>query len=204
MSLDLYMFAGINGAGKSTLYSSALNSKIQASKRANADEIARDNHWDWHDQKSNFKAMRIEVNRIHSFITNKQSFNMETTFASSKKSYINIINEAKKQGFITHLLYVGLDSPELAKNRVKARVVKGGHGIPDETIDRRYPKSLKNLTALAPFFDTVEVFDNTNEFTTIYIRNTDQILIHNKEISWAQESINADKLKLAERKHKRQ
>jgi predicted ABC-type ATPase len=127
-----------------------------------------------------------------------------TTFASCKKSYINIINEAKKQGFITHLLYVGLDSPELAKNRVKARVVKGGHGIPDETIDRRYPKSLKNLTALAPFFDTVEVFDNTNEFTTIYIRNTDQILIHNKEISWAQESINADKLKLAERKHKRQ
>ncbi|WP_270262563.1 hypothetical protein [Lactobacillus panisapium] len=49
MSIDLYMFAGVNGAGKSTLYSSIAASerpKIKRSRRANADEIARENHWD--------------------------------------------------------------------------------------------------------------------------------------------------------------
>lgn len=89
MSIDLYMFAGINGAGKSTLYSSIVASerpKIKKSRRANADEIAPENHWDWRDPVSNLKAMRIEVKNIHSFIANKQSFNMETTLASSKKN----------------------------------------------------------------------------------------------------------------------
>lgn len=88
MSLDLFMFAGVNGAGKSTLYSSITPNerpKIKNSLRANADEIARDNHWDWREPISNLRAMKVEVKNIHSFIANKQSFNMETTLASSKR-----------------------------------------------------------------------------------------------------------------------
>lgn len=196
MSIDLYMFAGVNGAGKSTLYSSIdanERPKIKNSRRANADEIARDNHWDWRDPVSNFRAMRREVKRINSFIANKQSFNMETTLASSKKTYINILSSAKEQGFTTHLLYVGVDSAELAKERVKYRVAKGGHGIPDEVIDRRYLKSVKNLELLAPFFDSVELYDNTNVFQTIYERNRLKTTTFKTSIVWAQPSIMADK-----------
>ena len=36
------------------------------------------------------------------------------------------------------LLYFWLRSPELAIERVKARVEAGGHNIPEETIRRRY------------------------------------------------------------------
>ncbi|WEV41287.1 zeta toxin family protein [Lactobacillus sp. ESL0681] len=203
MSIDFYMFAGINGAGKSTLYSSTIDSKLKTSKRVNADEIAHNNNWDWHDQKSNFKAMRIEVKTIHSYIADKQSFNMETTLASSQKSYINILNEAKKQGFATHLLYVGLNSPELAKERVKARVEKGGHGIPDDIIEHRYPKSINNLTKLAPLFDTVEIHDNSKVFQTVYARDKNKILIQDKSIKWAQECIKLDTKKVKERLLKR-
>lgn len=92
------MFAGINGAGKSTLYSSIVASerpKTKKSRRANADEIAPENHWDWRDPVSNLKEMRIEVKNIHSFIANKKSFNMETTLASSKKTYVNILRLAE-------------------------------------------------------------------------------------------------------------
>jgi len=32
-----------------------------------------------------------------------------------------------------------------AKDRVKLRVSKGGHGIPEDTIERRNYESLKNL-----------------------------------------------------------
>ena len=195
MSIDLYMFAGVNGAGKSTLYSSIAASerpKIKRSRRANADEIARENHWDWRDPVSNLKAMRIEVKNIHSFIANKQSFNMETTLASSKKTYVNILRSAKAQGFTTHLLYVGVDGPELAKERVKARVAKGGHGIPDEVIDRRYTKSIRNLKLLTPLFDSVELYDNTKMFQTVYERNKTKIVAVKRSVVWAQASIKAD------------
>ena len=36
------------------------------------------------------------------------------------------------------VLYFWLNSPELAIERVKARVAAGGHNIPEETIRRRY------------------------------------------------------------------
>lgn len=62
---------------------------------------------------------------------------------------------------------MGVDSPELAKERVKARVAKGGHGIPDEVIDRRYTKSIRNIKLLAPLFDSVELYDNTKMFQTV-------------------------------------
>ncbi|WEV37637.1 zeta toxin family protein [Lactobacillus sp. ESL0677] len=192
MSLDLYMYAGINGAGKSSLYSSSTSAEIKKSKRANADEIAKDNNWDWHDQSKNFKAMRLEVENIFSFIENKQSFNMETTFASSKKSYLNILNKAKKQGFTTHLLYVGLSDPELAKKRVHARVAKGGHGIPDEIVEKRYPKSLKTLDQVISCFDTVDIYDNTNRYKLIYSRNGNRINFTSHSVLWAKDIIIKD------------
>ena len=41
--------------------------------------------------------------------------------------------------------YVGVKDPKVAKERVKIRVSKGGHGIPNKDIERRYYDSLKNL-----------------------------------------------------------
>lgn len=80
MSLDLFMFAGINGAGKSTLYTSGIQEYPNLSKsiRVNADEIARDNHWDWHNQALAIKAMRIEIKRINECILQEKSFNKDS------------------------------------------------------------------------------------------------------------------------------
>lgn len=97
------------------------------------------------------------------------------------------------QGFTTHLLYVGVDSAELAKERVKYRVAKGGHGIPDEIIDRRYSKSVRNLKLLIPLFDSVELYDNTDIFQTVYERNGLKTVTFKTSIEWAQRSIMADK-----------
>ncbi|RHW49259.1 ATPase [Lactobacillus bombicola] len=195
MSLNFFMFAGINGAGKSTLYSTlnADNSyEVKNSKRTNADEIAKENHWDWHDPANNLKAMKIEMENVHLFINEKQSFNMETTLASSKKTYLKLLDSAKEQGFTTNLLYVGVSSPEIAKSRVKNRVAKGGHGLPDAIIDRRYPKSLKNLELLAPFFDNMEIYDNTTSFKIVYSRNKYKAITLDPSIDWAKPSIKAD------------
>lgn len=63
--------------------------------------------------------------------------------------------------------YIWIQSPDIAKVRVKNRVSKGGHGIPDETIEKRYYKSLDNLKKVIPICDEVNIFDNTYEFIQI-------------------------------------
>lgn len=41
--------------------------------------------------------------------------------------------------------YIGVESIDIAKERVVIRVSKGSHGIHDDAIERRYYDSLNNL-----------------------------------------------------------
>jgi predicted ABC-type ATPase len=55
-----------------------------------------------------------------------------------------------------------LDSHDLAIERVKTRVIEGGHDIPKPVIIRRYYAGLKNLFSLhIPICDYWMVFDNS-------------------------------------------
>ena len=65
------------------------------------------------------------------------------------------------------LYYVGLDSPELAIQRVKNRVNDGGHGIDEATIRNRYNASLENLKEAVLLCDSVAVYDNSREFKAV-------------------------------------
>jgi predicted ABC-type ATPase len=60
--------------------------------------------------------------------------------------------------------YVGLDSAETAKLRVKLRVEHGGHGISDEDIERRYVKTFENLKEVLPLCDLAAIYDNSEAF----------------------------------------
>lgn len=57
--------------------------------------------------------------------------------------------------------YIGVEDSEVAKERVKIRVSKGGHGIPDKDIERRYYDSLNNLNNVIEMCDEVNIYDNT-------------------------------------------
>ena len=89
------IFAGVNGAGKSTLYT--LLNQAELGERINADEILFSNGWDWRDEKAQFKAMRIAVDKINRCIQSGTSFNQETTLSGI--SIVKTIQAAKKQGF---------------------------------------------------------------------------------------------------------
>jgi predicted ABC-type ATPase len=58
---------------------------------------------------------------------------------------------------------VGLSSPELHIARVRSRVAKGGHDIPDATIWERYDRSRLNLIQLMPKLTELRVYDNSRE-----------------------------------------
>ncbi|OOM80298.1 hypothetical protein CLPUN_13370 [Clostridium puniceum] len=116
----------------------------------------------WQDNNLQIKVGREAVKMINYYMKNDISFHQETTLAG--KSIINNIKKAKEKGFFVVMNYIGLENSEIAKERVRFRVSKGGHGIPDEVIEKRYAESLLNLKDAINICDEVNIYDNTNEF----------------------------------------
>ena len=156
------IFAGVNGAGKSTLYQT--NSRLLTMPRINVDEIVRE-YGDWQNEENVLRAGKVAAKKINEFFKNEISFNQETTLCG--KSILRNIQRAINLGYKIELYYVGLDSAETAKHRVKIRVAAGGHGIPEKDIERRYYESLEQLKVVLPYCDRVEIYDNTKIFTKV-------------------------------------
>ena len=63
---------------------------------------------------------------------------------------------------MVNLIFFWLDSTQLAIERVKNRVIEGGHNIPETVITRRYHNGLKNLfTRYIPICDYWLIFNNS-------------------------------------------
>ena len=83
------------------------------------------------------------------------------------KSILRNITRAKESGYTIELWYVGLGSSEIAKERVKHRMLNGGHGVSDEDIERRYSESMHNLKYVLTQCNMATIFDNTTKLTRI-------------------------------------
>jgi predicted ABC-type ATPase len=167
--------AGINGAGKSTLYRVREN-LFEDSLRINADEILRANNDDWRDDKASLRAILTAGKLINKSISDGVSFHTETTLAAKTKSYLQQIQRAHEAGFEVTLVYVSLKNVDLAIQRVKDRVERGGHGVPKERILERYDKSLENLTPISQIVDNVVIYDNSDKFILVYDRQNNSVL----------------------------
>lgn len=154
----LYIIAGCNGAGKTTASFTILPEILNCREFVNADEIAKGLS-PFQPEKVSFEAGRIMLSRIRELIHLKRDFAFETTL--STKSYLPLIDEAKAQGFQVVLFFLYLDSVELAKERVAFRVKSGGHFIPDDIIERRYLRGLRNLIQFINKVDSWVVTNNS-------------------------------------------
>jgi predicted ABC-type ATPase len=154
----LYILAGPNGAGKTTAAYSLLPDVFKTVEFVNADEIARGLS-PFNVDSVAFQAGRIMLERLEQLIKEKKSFAFETTL--SGLSYLKFINMARLTGFDIVLFFVWLDSFELAKKRVATRVSKGGHNIPEDIIERRYWKGIKNFSRYALESDSWFIYDNS-------------------------------------------
>ena len=159
MAKHLYIIAGCNGAGKTTASMTILPKSLLVKEFVNADEIAKGLS-PFNPEGVAIEAGRLMLERIKYLINKEESFSIETTLAT--RSYINLVMDAHKRGYIVNIIYFWLESPELAANRVAERVSKGGHNIPKDVILRRYSKGIYNLFNL--FMDEVDVwaiYDNS-------------------------------------------
>lgn len=156
----VYILGGPNGAGKTTAAYTLLPDVFNTLEFVNADEIARGLS-PFNSENVAFQAGRIMLERLKFLISERESFAFETTL--SGLSYLKFIEFAKISGYDITLFFVWLNSPDLAKERVITRVSKGGHNIPEDVIERRYKKGIRNFKKYANEADNWYVYDNSGK-----------------------------------------
>jgi predicted ABC-type ATPase len=157
-----WIVAGPNGAGKSSLYG---NVEIEAFDQSvwiiNPDLLTRRicEVEGLPLQEANLESViRIEA-WVEASIRAHHTVGVETVLSTEK--YRRLIIEAKKKQFSIRLIYVTLASPDLSVQRVKLRVQKGGHDVPEDKIRSRWAKSLAQLPWFLTEADDAAIFDNS-------------------------------------------
>jgi predicted ABC-type ATPase len=159
-SPDLVALAGPHGAGKSTVGPALLRESLGISTFVNADVIAQGLSG-LEPEGAAFEAGRIMLERIEGLARRRASFAFETTLAG--RAYARRISILVDQGYRFHIVFLWLDSPELAVARVQDRVRAGGHAVAEEVVRRRYRAGLRNFFALyRPLAVSWRMYDNSS------------------------------------------
>ena len=98
----------------------------------------------------------------------KKDFTFETVLSSDYK--LDIIREAKREGYFIKGVFVLTANPEINVKRVCTRVANGGHDVDNEKIVSRYWKSLRNVNTLLELCDILHVYDNSGDKPVRIIR----------------------------------
>ncbi len=133
---------------------------LSCSQFVNADEFAKALS-PFEPEKASIQASRYMLMKVRYLFDRQEDFAIETTL--STKSLRKMAQEAQANGYSVTLLYFWLNTPDIAVERVKARVKTGGHNIPEPTIRRRYYAGLVYLfNDYMPLVDRWILADNSN------------------------------------------
>jgi predicted ABC-type ATPase len=156
-----WIIAGPNGAGKTTFALKYLPEVADCRNFVNADLIAAGMS-PLAPERERVTASRLFLSEIQRHIEARRDFGFETTLAG--RGYLRLIRRLRADGWKVELIYLALPNAEMAKLRVAERVSHGGHDIPAQDIERRFPRSLENLfTEYASLVDRTVCFLNSGE-----------------------------------------
>ena len=158
----VYVLAGVNGAGKSSIGGAAI--RAAGADYYNPDEAARElmaTQPGLTLAEANAAAWQTGRTLLERAIQARLDFAFETTLGGN--TIPRLLGEAARRGIEIFVWYVGLESSQLHIARVAARVSRGGHPIPEETIRRRYERSRLNLIQLLPSLTALRVYDNSDD-----------------------------------------
>ncbi len=178
---NLYIIAGPNGAGKTTASYTILPDILNCREFVNADEIAKGLS-PFNPDNIGIQAGRLMLSRMNELLESNVSFAIETTLAT--KTYKEVIQKAQQKGYDVILLFLSLNSINLAIKRVKTRVGEGGHNIAEEVIKRRFKSGLTNFFKI--YISTVDkwmLIDNSGDkFLVVAEGSKSNIRIANEKI----------------------
>lgn len=159
-SACIYVLAGPNGGGKSSLGGAAIREK--GADYFNPDEATRrirSTNPHTSERDANIAAWQEGKRLLEEAIAKRLVFAFETTLGGDTMT--SLLRRSLAEGIDVRMWYVALARPELHIARVRARVARGGHDIPQNTIRERYDRSRVNLIRLLPDLTELRVFDNS-------------------------------------------
>lgn len=182
-----FVLAGHNGSGKSTFWYQRL-APVLKMPLINADRLTlsilpepdketkklpawaielRDTDPRW--QRLSQEAVKAMQDLV---IEKKMPFAVETVFSHWKvledgtvQSKIDVIKNLQAAGYFVVLLFVGLASVELSVFRVRARKELGGHDVPLDKLQERFPRTQLAIANAALVADMAIMFDNSRSLT---------------------------------------
>ncbi len=159
MSPDAYIIAGPNGAGKTTFAREFLPNYADCRNFVNADLIAQGVS-PFSPESAAIRAGRLMLEEIGLYMKRGDDFGFETTLAG--RGYLRLIRQLKKRGYEVQFFYLWVPSVDLALSRIRERVARGGHDVPESIVRRRFDRSIRNfLVRYRPVADRWILFDNS-------------------------------------------
>jgi predicted ABC-type ATPase len=158
----LYVLAGTNGAGKSSIAGAML--RAAGGEHFNPDEVARmlrARSPGLAQTEANAAAWQVGKRLLERAIAERGHFAFETTLGG--RTIAGLLERAATAGLEVRVWYIGLADADLHLARVRARVARGGHDIPEAQIRARYDASRLNLVRLLPRLAELRLYDNSLE-----------------------------------------
>ena len=118
----------------------------------------------------------------HRLLENGNKFTFETVMSHHSK--LEFIQHAREQGYKIYLYFVSLSDPTLNENRVKQRVLQGGHDVPTEKIKARYYRTMDLLLKAIKLSDKAYIFDNSYSSPKIFARIENEELIIDEDADY--------------------
>lgn len=148
---EIIVFAGPNGSGKSTI-----TQLFQIDMDyINADDIKKSTLCT--DLEAAQKAEQLREQHL----SQHKDFCFETVLSTDRN--LNLLKKAKEKGYFIKCVYILTALPEVNVMRVRARVIQGGHGVPEDKIRSRYHKSLELIKEVIPVCDICHIYDNSDD-----------------------------------------
>jgi predicted ABC-type ATPase len=158
----IYVLAGTNGAGKSSLIGAVIEAQgVEFFNPDAAARLMRDRNPGISQAEANSAAWHQGRRLLERAISERLTYAFETTLGGATMTAL--LEHALAAGLEVRVWYVGLSSAELHVARVRARVARGGHDIPEADIRRRFDDGRLNLVRLLPRLTELRVYDNSEE-----------------------------------------
>ena len=158
-----WIIAGPNGSGKSTAYGQGDVAGLDGSVWIINPDLLTVR---LHDVErldflpANLAAVQRIENWLDASIVVHQTIGVETVLSSPK--YRRLVEKAKAHDFEICFVYVYLETAEMQLERIRARVAKGGHDVPEDKVRSRRQRSFEQMPWFFHAADRAWIFDNSD------------------------------------------
>ena len=150
---------GVNGTGKSSLTGVLTAETTDLGRVIDVDRLTAQEGGDA------LLGGRLALRQLEGCLEKGVSFTQETTLAGRRTE--RTAAQARALGYRVRLYYVALDTAEECLARIANRVRRGGHGIDEADVRRRFAARWDALERVLPYCDEARFFDNDNGFREV-------------------------------------